>query len=144
MTDEHIQYLIERLVEGRISPEEEAELNAIRQDRSELENLIAAELELRSILMSQPTPSFRPSFDQRVLNRIEEENALLTRPVSQSFFDVDFAQAIGRLFPRVVTPAFALSVFAMASNASAATPGSSVLNALFGLPVIDTAIAIFL
>ncbi len=144
MTDEHIQYLIERFVEGRISPEEQATLDEMKQRQPELEKLITAERELRSILVSGPAPTFRPQFDQRVMNRIEEENAPAPNPAPQGFFDVDFVPALGRMFPRVATPAFALSAFAMASNASAATPGSSVFEALFGLPAIDIATALFL
>ncbi|MEO0440776.1 MAG: hypothetical protein AAF067_07865 [Pseudomonadota bacterium] len=144
MTDEHIQNLVERFVEGRLSPDEETALDEIRQDRPELEKLIAAERELRSMLETGTTPAFRPQFDQRVMKRIEEENASPAFAVAQGFSDVDFARALSRLFPRVATPAFALSAFAMAGNASAATPGGSLFEALFGLPTIDIATALFL
>lgn len=144
MSDEHIQDLIERFVEGRISPEEQATLDEMKQRQPELEKLIMAERELRSILVSGPAPTFRSQFDQRVMSRIDQENAPAIDPASPGFFDVDFARGLGRMFPRVATPAFALSAFAMASNASAATPGSSVFEALFGLPAIDIATALFL
>jgi len=141
MSDERTQYLVERLVEGRITEDEQNELDAARTNRPEVDRLIAAERELRAIIADARNPEFKPFFEQRVMKRLEEEYMSSARQSEASFFDVDLSAALARLFPRVAMPAFAVSALAMASNAAAATPGVTLTEALFALPTIDAALA---
>lgn len=132
MIDQRTENLIEKLLEGLLEPNEEAELKAKRTENPDLDRFIDAERELRSMIGSRPKPEFEPFFVQRVMKRVHEERAK-----GQSLFDVDFSAALARLFPRIGIPAFALSGLAMASNASAASPGATLAEALFALPTLD-------
>lgn len=132
MIDQRTEDLVEKLLEGRLKPIEEVELEAQRTENPDLDRFIDAERELRSMIGSRPKPEFEPFFVQRVMKRVHEERAN-----GQSLFDVDFSAALARLFPRIGVPAFALSGVAMASNASAASSGATLAEALFALPTLD-------
>ena len=133
MIDQRTEDLVEKLLEGRLDPIEQVELEAKRAENPDLDRFIDAERELRAMIGSRPKPEFEPFFGQRVLKRVFEERAK-----GQTLFDVDFSAALARLFPRIAVPAFALSGLAMASNASAASSGATLAEALFALPTLDT------
>ncbi|MEM8917792.1 MAG: hypothetical protein AAGE37_02945 [Pseudomonadota bacterium] len=142
MSDFRIQYLVERYAEGRITQQEQTELDILRAEQSEVDRLIVAEQELRSLIADAPKPALKPFFEQRVMERVRAERIQASKQNETGFFDVDLSAALSRLFPRVALPAFAVSGLAMASNASAATSGSTLVETLFALPTIDVALTL--
>lgn len=137
MIDPRIEDLIEKHIEGRIAAPELAELNAYRAADPNVDCFIAAERELRDLVSGAPKPSFAPRFEARVMGRIRETLPKSVQAHRQRSPEPDFASALARLFPRVGGPAFTLSAFAMASNASAASRGSTLAERLFALPTLD-------
>jgi hypothetical protein len=138
MIDQRTEDLVEKLLEGRLDPIEQVELEAKRAENPDLDRFIDAERELRAMIGSRPKPEFEPFFGQRVLKRVFEERENSMRASGQSLFDADFSAALARLFPRIAVPGFALSGLVMASNASAASSGATLAEALFALPTLDT------
>ena len=129
MTDIRTQYLIERAIDGNLTPEEQQELQDLKMRQPELENQISADVNLAKLMQGQAPSSFGPEFHAKVMRQIAGESE--NRP---SLFDRDFVDRLWSLFPKVGLPSLGTACVFMFANASAAAAEIPIIDALFGLP----------
>ncbi|MAW53316.1 MAG: hypothetical protein CME01_10855 [Geminicoccus sp.] len=129
MTDIRTQYLIERAIDGNLTPEEQQELQDLKTLYPELESQISAEVNLANLMKGQASASFRPEFHAKVMEQISRE-AENQPPV----FDADFVDRLWNLFPKVGLPSLGTACVFMFANASTAAAEIPIIDALFGLP----------
>ncbi len=159
MSDQRIEYLIDRALDDTLTPSERQELQVLREAYPEVEARLSDEKALSKISEQGGSLTFGQDFSSRIMAEIGEETALERKlqaakagefapffearvmqrireeaEASESFFDVELGEVLSRLFPRIAVPAIAATSFAMVANASAAGPDASVVDGLFGLP----------
>ena len=129
MTDIRTQYLIERVIDGNLTSEEQQELQDLKTLYPEMESQISAEVNLANLMKGQATSSFGPEFHAKVMEQIarEAENRLI-------LIDADFVDRLWNLFPKVGLPSLGTACLFMVANASAAAAETPIIDALFGLP----------
>ena len=129
MTDIRTQYLIERVIDGNLTSEEQQELQDLKARHPELESQISAEVSLANLIQGQAPSSFGPDFQAKVMDQIAREAE--SRPV---LFDADFINQLRTLFPKVSLLSLGTACVFMFTNASAAAAEIPIIDALFGLP----------
>ena len=129
MTDIRTQYLIERAIDGNLTPEEQQELQDLKTLYPELERQISAEVDLANLMQGQAPSSFGSDFHAKVMDQIGREAE--SRPV---LLDTDFVDRLWHLFPKVGLPSLGTACLFMFANASAAAAEIPIIDALFGLP----------
>lgn len=129
MTDIRTQYLIERVIDGNLTSEEQQELQDLKTLYPEMESQISAEVNLANLMKGQATSSFGPEFHAKVMEQIarEAENRLI-------LIDANFVDRLWNLFPKVGLPSLGAACVFMFANASAAAAETPIIDALFGLP----------
>ena len=129
MTDIRTQYLIERAIDGKLTSEEQQELQDLIARHPELESQISAEVNLANLIKAQASGSFGPEFHAKVMEQIAREAK--NRPI---LIDADFVDRLWNLFPKVGLPSLGTACLFMVANASAAAVETPIIDALFGLP----------
>ena len=138
MTDTVVRRLIERHLDGALSPDEASDLAQRCLADPELRQDLADEARMRALLRRSSDFRFRPGFAGRVLARLGEQDAAEPAPA------LSLAAALARLFPRVAVPALTAAVLLMLANWRAATAAASVVDALIGLPAQSVDLLILL
>ncbi len=129
MTDIRTQYLIECAIDGKLTSEEQQELQDLKTLYPELESQISAEVNLANLMQGQAPSSFGPNFHAKVMDQIAREAQSHT-----VLFDADFVDRLWNLFPKVGLPSLGAACLFMVANASAAAAETPIIDALFGLP----------
>lgn len=123
--------LLYRSLDTTLTAEERSRLDAVlRHDpglREERERLVR----LRSQMERQETPSFRPGFTGRVMERLAAESASEAAPVSADDATPDFENTLSLMFRRMAVAASIAAIMLLTYNL--ATTGSVSFTASFGL-----------
>ncbi|MEO1309607.1 MAG: hypothetical protein AAFV51_01400 [Pseudomonadota bacterium] len=159
MFDEHTEALIEKLFDDDLTADERRELEALAASNSAVRRRLEDDAMVRSFLQSATGRWRRSAFTDRVMAEIAEEAALqdllsahkplafrppfvqrVMNTIQSSAFSAKtslngaLSEALVRLFPRVAAPVIAVIGVVMISNIHAATAGTPLIDALFGLP----------
>ena len=155
MTDDRIDDLLERYLDGSLTPEERRAVEA----RGDLKRRLADETALRDLVRQAAPRRFSTGFTQRTMRAVEAEAALarqladaraerfgpsfqtrVMRRIAReqggagAAFGGEMGEMLSRLFPRVAVPALATACAVIIANVSGATPGAGLIEAMLGLP----------
>lgn len=129
LPDPETRDLVERFLDGTLTPEQSAELTARRNSDQALDRLIAGEEQLHAFVATGAAKTFRPLFEKRVMAQLAEVST--DNGMSSA---LSFPAAIARLFPRIALPSLSAACLLMAGNYSAAAADTPLLYALIGIP----------
>ena len=125
MDDRTKQALFERYVDGRMTAADQSKFAALRKSEPEFAARVAKDEKVDAIFRRGTEVDFRPFFAARVMRRVES---------GARDRQVDTASMLVRFFPRIASPAVAITLVFMAQNYVAATKGTPFVEALFGVP----------
>jgi anti-sigma factor RsiW len=128
MSDAATRYLVERHLDGSLSPHEAGELAKRCIADPALKRMLANEEKIRALMQRNAELEFQPQFARRVLARLREESAQESDPL------LSLAAALSRLFPRVAVSALSAAGLLMLANWKAAAAAAPLVDALIGLP----------
>ncbi|MEL6323569.1 MAG: hypothetical protein AAFQ84_05000 [Pseudomonadota bacterium] len=127
MEDEKRGALLERHLDGTLSPEDHAVFDALIATDPDFARAVS-EADTVQAAFEDCDPTFAPFFETRVMARV----TALASPTLSDIIDLAW-----RMFPRMALPASALAAVFLALNIGAAGADASFVDSLFGLPDAD-------